>query len=222
VWDLDGTLIDSAPDLASALNLLLREHGQPALDTAAVRSMIGDGAVKLIERGFAAAGHAMAARQSVPLLDRFLQIYATCATDRTVLYAGARTALQAFQDAGVGQGICTNKPEGVTRQILNSLSIAPYFSAVVGGDTAAAKKPDPSPLRDCLRELGAAPADGLLIGDSGVDVATARAVPMPVGIVTHGYARAPVANLGADFLIDCLSSLPGDVLAGRLTAAAPA
>ena len=116
--------------------------------------------------------------------------------------------MQAFHDDGVSQGICTNKPEGITRQILEEFSIARYFACVVGGDTTHGKKPDPLPLRECLGGLRAVPRDSLLIGDSAVDVATAKAVPMPVGIVRHGYARAPVETLGADFLVCRLADLP--------------
>jgi phosphoglycolate phosphatase len=212
VWDLDGTLIDSAPDLRTALNELLREHGLTARDSVAVRSMIGDGVAKLVERGFAASGHIVRDAQLPRLVRQFMTIYAECATDQTLPYPGALDALQQFRDAGIRQGICTNKPETITRQVLNNLSLAKYFDAVVGGDTTPKKKPDPLPLRDCLQVLGVNPIDSLMIGDSAVDVATARAVNMPIGLVTHGYAREPIENLPADFLIHELSSLPGMLL----------
>ena len=211
VWDLDGTLIDSAPDLGTALNALLREHGQAEQGSREVRSMIGDGAARLVERGFAASGHIVRDAQLSRLVQRFMTIYAECATDETRPYPGALEALQQIRDAGIRQGICTNKPEAITRQILLDLSLAEYFDAVVGGDTTPKKKPDPLPLRDCLQALGVNPIDSLMIGDSAVDVATAKAANMPVGLVTHGYSREPVENLPADFLIYDLSSLP-DIL----------
>ena len=208
VWDLDGTLIDSAPDLGTALNELLREHGQAEQSSRAVRSMIGDGVAKLVERGFAASGHIVRDAQLSRLVRQFMTIYAECAADKTRPYPGALDALQQFKDAGIRQGICTNKPEAITRQILHDLSLAKYFDAVVGGDTTPKKKPDPLPLRDCLQALGVNPIDSLMIGDSAVDVAAAKAVNMPVGLVTHGYAREPIENLPADFLVYDLSSLP--------------
>jgi len=208
-WDLDGTLIDSAPDLRTALNELLHEHGQPEQGSREVRSMIGDGVAKLVERGFAASGHIVKDAQLSRFVHRFMTIYAKCATDKSRPYPGALDALQQFSDAGIRQGICTNKPEAVTRRILSDLSLDKFFGAVVGGDTTPKKKPDPLPLRNCLQALGANPIDSLMIGDSAVDVATAKAANMPIGLVTHGYAREPVENLPADFLIYDLSSLPG-------------
>ena len=208
IWDLDGTLIDSAPDLATALNVLLRENNRPALHTDIVRTMIGDGVGKLVERGFAATGKAICSPNIPGLTDRFMKIYEIRATDKTRLYEGAEEALQIFHDAGIRQAICTNKPEAVARQILEGLGIAELFDAVVGGDTTDRKKPDPLPLRDCLQALGVNAMDAILIGDSAVDVATARAVNVQVGIVSHGYARDPVSTIGADFIIDDLRTLP--------------
>jgi phosphoglycolate phosphatase len=220
IWDLDGTLIDSAPDLTTAVNVLLRENNRVALDTEVVRTMIGDGVGKLVERGFRTTGQPVDTADLPRLVDRFMRIYEIRATDKTRLYAGAHDALQRFQDAGIRQAICTNKPEAVTRQILDGLLIAEFFDVVVGGDTTSRKKPDPLPLRDCLQALGVSPGDSLLIGDSAVDVATARAVNMQVGVVTHGYAREPVRTLGADFLIEDLSTLFADVVTGVLPRAA--
>jgi len=217
IWDLDGTLIDSAPDLADALNALLHEHGEATLGENQVRTMIGNGVARLVERGFAAVGDCLQSAQLQKLVTRFLQLYTAAATNRTCMDPGVQEALQFFADAGVQQGICTNKPEAISKQILADLSIADYFNVVVGGDTVTEKKPNPLPLRTCVTALKSKPGDSMLIGDSAVDVETARALDMPVGIVTHGYSRSPVANLGADFLIDDLSSLPA--LIGELRAA---
>ena len=211
IWDLDGTLVDSAPDLAIALGVLLRENERSALDTDTVRTMIGDGVAKLVERGFRATGSPASVDDMKILVDRFMRIYEVRATDNTRLYNGALDALQSFQGAGIRQAICTNKPEAVSRQILEGLAIANFFDAVVGGDTTSRKKPDPLPLRDCLQALAANAADSIMIGDSAVDVATARSVNMQVGIVTHGYAREPVEKLGANFLIDDLSTVFANV-----------
>ena len=211
IWDLDGTLVDSAPDLATALSVLLRENERSALDTDTVRTMIGEGVAKLVERGFRATGSPAGVDDMKILVDRFMRIYEVRATDKTRLYNGALDALQSFQGAGIRQAICTNKPEAVSRQILDGLEIASFFDAVVGGDTTSRKKPDPLPLRDCLQALAANAVDSIMIGDSAVDVATARSVNMQVGIVTHGYAREPVEKLGANFLIDDLSTVFANV-----------
>ena len=208
IWDLDGTLIDSAPDLATALNVLLRENNRAALETDVVRTMIGNGVGKLVERGFRETGDSAKDAELPELVTRFLTIYEVRATDKTQLYDGAYTALQVFHDAGIRQAICTNKPEAITRLILEGLSISHFFSAVVGGDTTTEKKPNPLPLRDCLQAIGVSPVDSLFVGDSAVDVATAKAIDMQVGIVSHGYAREPVDSIGADFVIDDLRTLP--------------
>jgi len=206
VWDLDGTLVDSAPDLATALNELLVESGLATLDTDVVRTMIGNGVAKLIERGFAAAGQRVTDDALQPMLSRFVTIYEGCATDLTRPYPGVTDALQQFQDAEIRQAVCTNKPEAASRQILEELQLAHYFDIVVGGDTLASRKPDPLPLSSCLDALGVNVNECIMIGDSAVDVATAKAINMRVGIVTHGYSREPVEILGADFLIEDLSS----------------
>ena len=210
VWDLDGTLIDSLRDIASSLNILLGEYGLGPLDHADVRLMVGDGAVSLIERGFAACDKADLVDRS--LLPRFLSIYAKHASDTTRLYPGAAEALDAFADAGVRQGICTNKPEQIARQLMNSLGISRYFDVVVGGDTVPRKKPDPLPLQHVLTGLGAGRDESLMVGDSAVDVATARAAGVRVVLVSNGYGRVSAATLGADLLLDELAGLPAAVV----------
>ncbi len=217
IWDLDGTLIDSAPNLAQALNVLLRENGRRTLGEEQVRTMIGNGVGKLVERGFSAMGEYLPSAQLPILVARFLTIYTASATDRTRLYPGVQQSLQIFADAGVQQGICTNKPEAISKQIVADLAIDGYFSVVVGGDTTNKKKPDPLPLLTCLAAMGMRAEDSVLIGDSGVDVETAKALEIPVGIVKHGYSRQPVESLRASFLIDDLLSLPA--LIGELRAA---
>jgi len=211
VWDLDGTLIDSAPDLADSLGRLLREQGRPALDENQVRRMIGNGVEKLIAQAFAVVDVTIPDRQMSHLVSRFLSIYSANATRRTRLYADADTVLRHFHAAGVRQGICTNKPEAIAKQILADLSVVDIFDIIVGGDTTAAKKPDPLPLQKCIEALSVKPAACVLIGDSRVDVETARAVDMSVGIVSFGYAREPLEDIGADFFIDDLASLPASL-----------
>lgn len=208
VWDLDGTLVESAPDLASALNALLNEHGQHGHTVDRVRPMIGGGVSKLIERGFRAAGAPLAAEDCEALVPRFMQLYTACATDSTHLVPDAREVLLHFYHAGVSQGLCTNKPISVTRQILAALDIAGFFESVVGGDSTPRKKPDPLPLETCLEELGADPRDALMVGDSGADVGAARAAGVTVVLVPDGYTGSPAHTLGADLLVERLADLP--------------
>ena len=211
VWDLDGTIIDSAPDLAAALNSLLAEHGKAPISEAKVRQMIGNGVAKLIERGFAENAVLVGTTELQSLQPRFMSIYTPRASRLSMLYPGAESAIQVFHDAGVAQAICTNKPESVSREILNDMNLAQYFEFVVGGDSLEHRKPHPLPLQACLNALGTHVESSLMIGDSAVDVDTARAVGMTVGLVTHGYARQSVETLGADFLISDLATLP-DIL----------
>jgi phosphoglycolate phosphatase len=208
-WDLDGTLVDSAADLATALNALLVEQGQHTHTVEKVRPMIGHGVAKLVDRGFRAAGKPLDTAGVERLLPRFMQLYSACATDQTRLIPGAREVLEHFYHAGVPQGLCTNKPAGVTRQILQALDIAGFFASVIGGDSTAARKPDPLPLRTCLEQLRAAPDKALMIGDSGADVGAARAAGVPVVLVPDGYTGESAESLGADWVVERLGDVPG-------------
>ena len=211
VWDLDGTIVDSAPDLAGALNTLLQKHGKLPICETSVRRMIGNGVAKLIERGFAASGSHAGELELQSLQPEFMSIYCGRATQLSQLYPGAQSAIQAFHESGVSQAVCTNKPELVSRAIMDDMNLTPYFEFVIGGDTLTHRKPHPLPLQSCLNMLGTNVDSTLMIGDSAVDIETARAVGMTVGLVTHGYARQPVETLGADFLISNLATLPDEL-----------
>ena len=207
VWDLDGTLIDSAPDLCRALNLVLWESRCEALEVESVRPMIGNGVAKLVERGFMAAGRELSNAELVRVVERFMTHYSENPTAHTRLYPGVGETLKEFAAAGVKQGLCTNKPEAVTRLILQQLNIDQYFQAVVGGDTTDARKPDPEPLRYCIDAMGAAVSDTIMIGDSAVDVGAARALQVSIGLVAHGYRETDVANINADFVFEDVASV---------------
>lgn len=208
IWDLDGTLVESAPDLATALNTLLNEQGKQAHAIDKVRPMIGGGVAKLIERGFRAAGTTLDEAGLDELIPRFLKIYGNCCTRNTVLVPHAREALLYFYNAGVLQGLCTNKPMNMTVQILSALDISGFFGSMVGGDSTAEKKPHPLPLLTCLSQLGIEPGRAIMIGDSGADVGAARAAGMPVVLVPDGYTGVPVDSLGADFVLSDLRNIP--------------
>jgi phosphoglycolate phosphatase len=209
VWDLDGTLVDSAPDLAWALNTVLDKRGffTHSIDT--VRTMIGNGVPKLVERGFNAIGVRPDPEQLDELIAVFVKEYKACATDSTRPYPGVVEALQEIQSMNIPMGVCTNKPEAFTRQILEGLGLSGYFSSVVGGDSTSARKPDPEPVLACLRGLVSEPASSLMIGDSVHDVHAAHAAGVPIGVVPWGYRSAPVEDLGADFVVRDLAVLTG-------------
>jgi len=208
VWDLDGTLVESAADLATALNSLLNEHDQHGHSVENVRPMIGAGVAKLIERGFRAAGAPRDAAACEALVPRFMELYTACATDQTHLVDNAREVLAFIYHAGARQALCTNKPHEVTLQILNALDITGYFAAIVGGDSTPRKKPDPLPLQTCLAELGVEPGEAVMIGDSGADVGAAKAAGVPVILVPDGYTGVPAASLGADYVVGSLAEVP--------------
>ena len=209
VWDLDGTLVDSAPDLATALNTVLDMRGFFTLSLGEVRKMIGNGVPKLVERGFNAVGVRPDAAQLDELVEIFGAQYKACATDNTRPYPGIVDTLQDIHGMNIPMGVCTNKPEAFTRQILEGLGLSRYFSSVVGGDSTKAKKPDPEPVLACLRGLVSEPASSVMIGDSVHDVHAAHAAGVKIGVVPWGYRSAPVEDLGADFVIHDLAGLAG-------------
>ncbi|MEC9369156.1 MAG: phosphoglycolate phosphatase [Pseudomonadota bacterium] len=208
LFDLDGTLVHSAPDIATSLNLLGIEEGWRDFPLEEVQRMVGGGVPKLIERTLTAMGSPIAERDISILAERFVEIYATRATDKTRLYPGARELLDDLTVAGVRLGLCTNKPEAITRDILAALGVDHRFGAVVGGDSGFPKKPDPASMRATLGLLGIAPEHAVMIGDSGADAHAARAAGLALILVTYGYTQTPVIDLDADALIDGLAEVP--------------
>ena len=208
VWDLDGTLVDSAPDLASALNTVLDKRGFFTHSIDVVRTMIGNGVPKLVERGFNAVGMRLEPEQLDELVAMFVKEYKTCATEHTRPYPNIVETLEKIHGMNIPMGVCTNKPEAFTRQIIEGLDLAKYFSSVVGGDTTSTRKPDPQPVLACLRGLVSEPGSSLMIGDSIHDVHAAHAAGVTVGVVPWGYRSAPVEELGADFVLHDLAALP--------------
>ena len=214
VWDLDGTLVDSAADIATSLNRLLVENDLEVLDEARIRNMIGEGVAVLIRRGFDAHGVTPDGNRLERLVERFLAIYTEIATASTSLFPGAREALETLGAAGLRQAICTNKPEAITRQVLDGLAIAEHFDVVVGGDTVPRNKPDPLPLRTVLAGLDVTPEQALMVGDSAIDVLTAHAAGVAVAFVNFGYGPEPPGSHRPDYRIDAFADLPA-VVAGR-------
>ena len=205
IFDLDGTLVDTAPDLGAALNRLLAEHGRAPVPPPDIRRMIGDGAAKLVERGFIFTGGLPGALQ--PLVARFLEIYEPRVAETSRPFPGVTATLERLAAAGIPLGVCTNKPDQATRHLLDALALTRYFRAVSGGDVPA-RKPDSRHLLGVLRDLDASPSRSLMVGDSPNDVAAARNAGVPVVVVSFGYTQIPAAQLGADGLIDDFAVLP--------------
>ena len=202
IFDLDGTLIDSAPDIAWVTNRLLERHGLASFERDAVRVMIGGGVAKLVERAWRGREIELTPTQANDLAADFIDIYLTRACVETAPFAGAEAALKRCKESAAAVGLCTNKPYCVTAKIVETLGWSEYFGVVVGGDSASAKKPDPAPMKMALSALAAKGADTIMIGDSAVDVGAARSVGARVMLLSHGYSKKPVAALGADWVID--------------------
>ncbi len=212
VFDLDGTLIDSAPDLLTAANRLLLEEGQPALDIAQVRQMVGEGVAPLVGRVFAAVGIGLSAPALERYTARFRDLYLEEPCRLTTPITGAEACLGALADAAT-LALCTNKPLAHTQAILDGLSLARYFKSVVGGDSLPVRKPDPAPLLAAIAAAGATPATSVFVGDSEIDLATGHAAGVPVILVEGGYTSTPVTALPAAARARSLSDVPGLVRA---------
>jgi phosphoglycolate phosphatase len=205
IFDLDGTLVDSARDLRDAVNVLLAEEDLRQIDLDEVKSMIGDGAAKLVERAVAATGGDLSRLPA--LIARFLQIYEANASRHTEAYPGVVETLSALRELGLPLAVVTNKPYAATIDILEALGLRAYFDAVVGGDTLPERKPHPAPILAALRHLGVTPEAALMVGDNYHDVQAARAAGVRAFAVTYGYSHKRHAELGADHLIDTMSEL---------------
>ena len=216
VFDLDGTLIDSAPDLRSALNVMLRQEGRRGLLLEEVTRIVGDGVGVLVERALGLTGAMPSPEDTVRLTARYVAIYEGMAADQTRPYPGVPETLAQLRSAGFKLGICTNKPERATRAILSDLDLDRYFAAVAGGDTVPGiRKPDPRHLRAVVAGLGAMPEMAIMVGDSVNDVKSARAAGMPVIVRAGGYGPVPAVELGADVVIEHFAELPDAI--GRLS-----
>ncbi|MBM3567287.1 MAG: phosphoglycolate phosphatase [Alphaproteobacteria bacterium] len=208
VFDLDGTLIDTAPDLTAALNHVLTASGRPALPASEVRSMIGDGVVALLRRGLAAAGPPVDDASFAAMHRQYLDYYSAHIADRSTPFVGVGPVLVKFRDEGRKLGICTNKPIALTQSLLRTMELTEFFPVVLGGDSLAVKKPDPEHLNAVLKRLGVPPERAAMIGDSRNDAATARAAGVACVLVSFGYTAVPARELGAEAVIDDFRDLP--------------
>lgn len=202
VLDLDGTLVDTAPDLLGATNHVLAAHGRRPVALDEIRPMVGQGARQMIRRGFAATGAPVREDRLEGLYGAFIEYYQDHMADRSRPFPGAVRLLDRCRHAGIRLAVCTNKLEHLSNTLLNALDLAGYFSAVVGADSVAAPKPDPAPYIEAVKRAGGAVGSSLMIGDSGTDIRLARAAGVPVIAVSFGYSEPPVAEFGPDHLVD--------------------
>jgi phosphoglycolate phosphatase len=207
VFDLDGTLVDSAPDLRAALNEMLRERGHRPLSLPQVRRMIGDGVPTLVTRALAAAGADPA--EAASALPRFIELYEADAARLTRPYPGVPETLAALRRRGYRTAICTNKPQHATFAVLEGLGLAPLFDGIAGGDRFPVRKPDPGHLLGLMTVLGARPEAAAMIGDNENDAAAAHGAGVPLVLMRYGYARVDPGSLAADALLDHFAELPG-------------
>lgn len=205
VFDLDGTLIDSAPDIRAAANKMLDEQGLEPLDLPTIVSFIGNGLPKLTERVMNARGLDLA--DHACLTEVVLNHYNAASSDLTVPYPGVMEALEGLKNLGFRMGVCTNKPEAPARAILEDMGMMPYFDAVVGGDSLDVKKPDRKPLIETFNQLGA--QGGLYVGDSEVDAETAVNAGQRFALFTEGYRKTPVTQVPHDYQFSEFSQLVG-------------
>lgn len=204
-FDLDGTLVDTAPDLVGSLNAILAEEGLPALPFDDVRKMVGRGARALLERGFAAAGAPLDADQAPALVERFVALYLGRIAHESAPFPGVVETLEDLRASGARLVVCTNKLTHLSVALLDALDLTRHFDAVVGADSAPAPKPDPRHVLAAIAAVGGDPARAVMVGDSINDVLAAKAAHVPALLVSFGYTEAPVETLGGDLLIDAFS-----------------
>jgi phosphoglycolate phosphatase len=200
VLDLDGTLIDTAGDLLATLNVILGKEGLPPLALGEARDMIGFGARAMLEAGFAAHDRAPPRERLDQLFADFVTHYSEHIAEESAPFPGALAALDRFSAEGWRLAVCTNKLERLARRLLDEIGIADRFAAIAGQDTFGVRKPDPRHLIETIRRAGGDPSAAVMVGDSELDIAAARAAGIPSVGVTFGYT-SPIADHGPDAII---------------------
>lgn len=202
IFDLDGTLVDTAPDLHAATNHVLGLIDRPPISMADLRAFVGHGAMNLIERGVAATGVAVDGDTLKRLHKQFLDYYGDNISDHSVVFEGLLSVLDKAQTHGLKMGVCTNKVERLSHKLLTELDMMQRFGSLVGGDTLAVMKPDPAPLREAATRLGVNPKNIMMVGDSETDIRTAQNAGVPVLAVSFGYTSQHVSAYAPTHIID--------------------
>ncbi len=211
VFDLDGTLIDTAPDLISTLNLILAREGLPDVPYEAARRMIGGGARGMIEKAVITEGRAGSRTDLDRMFAAFIEHYAAHIADRSRPFPELEATLDRLAGEGRRLAVCTNKLEWLSVRLLDTLALTSRFVTICGQDTFGVQKPDPEMLRRTIMRAGGDPADAVMVGDSGTDVRTARAANVPVIAVDFGYSEVPIESLQPDRLIGSFADLPAAI-----------
>jgi phosphoglycolate phosphatase len=210
-FDLDGTLIDTAPDLISTLNLVLAGEGLPPLDHDEARRMIGGGVLAMIERALAAEGRDPPRPQIDRMFRAFVDYYGAHIAERSRPYPHVDAVLTRLRAEGFRLAVCTNKLEFLSVRLLDALKLRHHFVAICGRDTFGVHKPDPEMLRRTILCAGGEPEHAIMVGDSGTDMRTARAAAIPIIAVDFGYSEVPIASLNPDRLIGSFAELPAAI-----------
>lgn len=208
VFDLDGTLVDTAPDLVATLNLILDREQQPPIPYDVARNLIGGGARKLLERGLEKDGVTVSPARLDALVANFIAHYAENIAHGSRPFEGTLDALDALAADGFRLAVCTNKLEWLSVRLLTELGIAQRFAAICGADTFKIAKPAPGGLIQTIRRAGGDPRRAIMVGDSATDVGAARAAGVPVICVNFGYTEIPVDQLRPDRIISHMRELP--------------
>src|SRR3979409_2031293 len=211
VFDLDGTLVDTAPDLINALNFVLGREGLPAVPLKSARNMIGAGARKLLERGLEVDGRHVGPGDLDRMTNDFIDHYAAHIADESRPFEGLEEALDDLSARGCRFAVCTNKLEWLSKLLLEELGLSSRFSAICGADTFGVSKPDPVILEQTLARAGRPLSAAIMVGDAGPDVGVARRAGIPVIGVEFGYTDVPIAELKPDRLIGHFRELPAAV-----------
>ena len=211
VFDLDGTLVDTAPDLIGALNFVLDREGLPPVPLESARDMIGAGARKLIERGLELEGRSVAHEDLTRLTGDFIDYYAAHIADASRPFEGLEDALDDLQTLGYRFAVCTNKLEWLSKLLLDQLGLSARFAAICGADTFGISKPDPAILQQTIARAGGQLSSAIMVGDAGPDIGVARRAGVPVIGVGFGYTAVPIADLKPDRLISHMRELPAAV-----------
>ena len=211
VFDLDGTLVDTAPDLINALNFVLDREGLPPVPLHSARNMIGAGARRLIERGLELDGRAASASDITRLTGDFIAYYAEHIADISRPFEGLESALDDLGIRGYRFAVCTNKLEWLSKLLLDRLGLSSRFSAICGADTFGVSKPDPGILHQTVARAGGHMSSAVMVGDAGPDIGVARRAGIPVIGVEFGYTEIPIADLKPDRLINHMKELPAAV-----------
>lgn len=211
VFDLDGTLVDTLPDIEAAANAVLAAAGRRALRPREIRQLIGSGGRVLMRNAFRATGEPASESRIDAAFAAYVAAYEDSPTGGSTPFPGVHAALEALAERGLRLAVCTNKPDHLARVVLETFDLARFFAGVVGANALPVKKPRPEPLEEAVARAGGAGRPAVMVGDSPIDAEAARAASIPFIAVSFGYSPVPAAQLGADAVIDSFDELAGAI-----------